>query len=252
MVRVLSILLLLAGFVGTAPAAAAEYRLRIASLHEDAFYALLGSAGTRKEGAVQGSSRLIEALDTGAAPAGVLLYDRPVEPARAAVAMAFGAVQLRGEVRTDGDGRHRWSEVRWDGTPGEQTVWVITASRGRYTEVRDVALKGAGQLVRVIPHLLAPAQPPAKALGLQIGFIEGHEGDSALWLRHLSTALDLSDGVGVVVGVNRSSGFADHVFIVVRHAPAPTTYNVVLAWTRRPHEIEAGGDRNGRNGQTLR
>ncbi|MBI4607527.1 MAG: hypothetical protein HY726_00785 [Candidatus Rokubacteria bacterium] len=229
-----------------------EYRLRVANLYEDAFYALLGAAGTRSEGPVQGPSRLIEALDTGAVSAGVLLYDRPLEPARAPVATAFGAVRLRPAAPPNGEEKHRWHEVRWDGAPGEQSVWVIASTRPRYTEVRDVALKGTGPLVRTIPHLVAPAQAPAKVLGVQIGFIEGHEGNPILWNSHLSPVLDLSDGVGVVVGVNRSSGFADHVFIVVKHGPSPSTYNVVLAWKRRPHETEAGGDRNGRDAQMMR
>ena len=246
MVRVLWILGVLAGIFGTTPAGAVEYRLRVASLYEDAFYALLGAAGTRREGPVQGPSKLIGALDTGEAPAGVLLYDRPLEAAREGVAKAFGAVRLRAaELPPDGEATHRWNEVRWEGTPGEQSVWMIAASRTRHTEVRDVALKGIGPLVRAIPHLLAPSHPPTMALGVPLGFIHGQEGNPALWNQHLSAILDLSDDVAVVVGVNSSSGFADHVFIVVRHGPSPTTYNVVLAWKRRLHEVEAGGDRNG-------
>lgn len=223
------------------PAAAAEYRLRVASLHEDAFYALLGAAGAR-EGPVQGPSRLIEALDTGKAPAGVLLYDRPLEAAGERVARAFGAVRVSPAAPQDGDENLRWSEVRWEGKPGEQSVWVISASRTRHTEAWDVALKGTGPLVRVIPRLKAPSQAPTKALGIWLGSIQEREGDAALWNQYLSTALDLSDGIAVVVGVNSSSGFADHIYIVVRHAPTPTTYNAVLSWRERPHELQAPGD----------
>lgn len=223
------------------PVAAVEYRLRVASLHEEAFYALLGVAGTRKEGPVEGRSRLLGSLDTGQAPAGVLLYDRPLEAAREGVAKAFGAVRLRAQALPDGEAGHRWSEVRWEGTPGEQSVWVIAASRTRHTEVRDVALKGTGPLVRAIPHLLSPAHRPTMVLGVPLGFIQDGEGAPAVWKR-LSPAVDLTDGVAVVVGVNSSSGFADHVFIVVKHAPSPTTYHVVLAWRERPHEIQAPGD----------
>lgn len=224
------------------PAVALEYRLRVANLHEDAFYALLGAAGTRREGPVQGQSSLIEALDTGKAPAGILLYDRPLEAARDAVAKAFQAVRARAKAQPNGEAKHRWSEVRWEGTPGEQSVWVIAASRTRHTEVRDVALKGTGPLVRAIPHLLSPVHRPTMALGVPLGTVQGQEGDPALWNRHLSKVLDLSDGIAVVVGVNSSSGFADHVFIVVKHAPSPATYHVVLAWKERPHEIQAPGD----------
>lgn len=223
------------------PAAAVEYRLRVANLHEDAFYALLGTTGTRREGPVQ-NSRLITALDTGEVPAGVLLYDRPLEAAGERVARAFGAVRVRPAVPQDGDENLRWSEVRWDGKPGEQSVWLISASRTRHTEAWDVALKGSGPLVRAIPRLKAPSQAPTKALGMWLGSIQAREGDAALWNQYLSTALDLSDGVAVVVGVNSSSGFADQVYIVVKHAPSLTTYNVVLSWRERPHELQAPGD----------
>lgn len=224
-------------------AAAAEYRLRVAHLHEEAFYALLGAAGTRGEGPVQ-NSRLLEALDTGRAPAGVLLYDRPIEAARASVAKAFGAVRLRPSVRPNEEPGHRWQEVSWEGKPGEQSVWVVAPSRTRHTEVGDVAVKGTGRLVRMIPRYGTSPQAPALVLGMWLGAIQERGGDPALWDQYLSRALDLSDGIAVVVGVNSSSGFADHVFIVVRHAPSPTTYNVVLAWRRRAHEFQAPGDRD--------
>ncbi|MFQ5829715.1 MAG: hypothetical protein ACE5JD_11255, partial [Candidatus Methylomirabilia bacterium] len=127
------------------------------------------------------------------------------------------------------------------------SVWVIAPQYTRYTEVSDLALKGTGRLVRVIPHLIAFSQPLTKALGIPLGFIQAYEGNPALWKRYLSTVLDLSDGVAVVVGENSSSTFADHVFIVVKHAPSPATYHVVLAWTSRPHEVEAVGERDGGN-----
>ncbi|MFQ5891115.1 MAG: hypothetical protein ACE5JR_13900 [Gemmatimonadota bacterium] len=224
-------------------AGAAEYRLKVASLYEEAFYALLGSAGTRREGPVEGRSPLIHSLDTGKAPAGVLIYDR-FEAARGSVATAFGASRVGPGARRAREDAERWSEMRWQGEPGEWSVWAITPSRTRDTEVRDVALKGTGRLVRVIPHLVAFSQPAAKALGMALEFIEAYEGNPALWSRYLSPVLDLGDGVAVVVGVNESSPFADHVFIVVKHAPLPTTYHVVLAWKRRLHEVEADSDRS--------
>ncbi|MBI4610246.1 MAG: hypothetical protein HY726_14700 [Candidatus Rokubacteria bacterium] len=222
-------------------AAAVEYRLRVASLYEEAFYALLGADGTRREGPVQGPPRLIEALDRGEVPVAVLLGDREVVAARPGVASAFGAVRVRAESVQEREDKIGWSELRWQGKPGEQSVWVIAPSTPWFTEVRDVALKGAGQLIRVIPHRMALSRSPAPALGIPLAFVEAREGDPALWRKYLAPVLDLSEGVGVVVAVNRSSGYADYVFIVVRHAPVPTTYSVVLAWKQRRTEIEAGG-----------
>ncbi|MFQ5792971.1 MAG: hypothetical protein ACE5JI_21080 [Acidobacteriota bacterium] len=227
---------------GPLPAAAAEYRLRVAGLYEEAFYALLGSAGTY-EGPVKGDSRLIEALDTGEAPAAVLLYDE-LEVARPSVARAFGASYVDGAARPGPEQAQRWSEVRWEGKPGEWSVWVIAPIRTNDTRVWDVALKGTAEVVRVIPHRFALSQPLTKAVGIPLEFVQAYEGNPALWKRHFSPILDLSDGVAVVVGLN-SGPFADHVFIVTKHAASPTTYNVVLAWKRRPREVEVGGDDDG-------
>lgn len=231
--------LLLAASAWPRAAAAVEYRLQVASLYDEAFYALLGRAGTRREGPVRGRSRLIEALDTAEAPAAVLLYDRPLEAARAPVATAFRAARVRGEGPPSHESKPLWGEARWNGNSGEHSVWVIAPSSSRYTQVRNVALKGRGPLVWAIPHRIAFSQPPAKALGIPLGFLQAHEGNPALWETHLSTTLDMTDGVTVVVGEHSSSAFADHVFIIIKHAASPTTYRVVLGWARRAHEIQA-------------
>lgn len=231
--------LLLAASVWPRAAAAVEYRLQVASLYEDAFFALLGSAGTRREGSVQGRSRLIEALDTGETPAAVLLYDGPLKAARAPVATAFGAIHVRAEEPSSGEGKQPWSQARWEGKPGEHSVWVIAPSRPWYGAVQNIALKGAGPLVWAIPHRIALWHSPAKALGIPLGFIQAYEGNPALWKNYLSNALDLGDGIIVVVAENSSSAFADHVFIIVKHTSVPTTYRVVLGWARRAHEIQA-------------
>lgn len=222
-------------------ASAVEYRLRVASLYEEAFYALLGPAGTRREGPVQDRSRLLEALDRGEVPLAVLLGDRDPAAAPAGVATAFGAARGRAEVPGDGQDATRWSELRWQGKPGEHSVWVIAPPTPWFTEVLDVALKGSGGLIRAIPHRIALSQASVPALGIPLQFVEAREGDPGLWARYLSSTLDLSQGVAVVVGVS-SSPFADHVFIVVSHLPTPATYSVVLAWRQRPEEIQAGGE----------
>lgn len=231
--------LLLAASAWPRVAAAVEYRLQVTSLYDEAFFALLGRAGTRREGPVRGPSRLIEALDTADAPAAVLLYDRPLEAARAPVATAFRAARVRSEGPPSRERKPLWSEVRWNGNSGEHSVWVIAPSSPWYTEVRNVALKGTGPLVWVIPHRIALLQPPARALGVPLGFIQAYEGNPTLWGTYLSSILDMSDGVAVVVGEHSGSAFADHVFIIIKQPASPTTYRVILGWARRTHEIQA-------------
>ena len=215
---------------------AVEYRLQVASLYNDAFFALLGAASIRGEGPVD--SRLVEALDRGEVPAGAFLYGRMLEVAPARVATSFGASLVRAEARLGQEITLRGSEVRWEGTPGEHSVWVIAPVNRWETEARNVALKGTGPLVWAIPHLMALVHSRSKAVGIPLGFAQAYEGNAGLWGKYLSAALDLGEGIGVVVGDNSSSVFADHVYIVVKHAPAPTTYQVVIGWGRRLHELQ--------------
>lgn len=220
--------LLLAGPGWPLVAEAVEYRLRVTSLYNDGFFALLGAAGMRGEGPVD--SRLVEALDRGDVPAGAFLF-RPLEAAPAPVATSFGASPVRAEARPG-------QEVRWEGKPGEHSVWVIAPLSRWETELRNVALKGTGPLFWAIPHPMALFQPSSKAVGIPLGFMQAYEGNPALWGRYVSPALDLGEGIGVVVGENSSSVFADHVYIVVKHAPAPTAYQLVIGWGRRLHELQ--------------
>lgn len=227
--------LLLAAPVWPFVAEAVEYRLRVASLYNDGFFALLGPAGMRGEGPVD--SQVVEALDRGEVSAGAFLY-RPLDAAPASVATSFGASSVRAAARLGQETTVGGSEVRWEGTPGEHSVWVIAPSSRWETEVRNVTLKGTGPLVWAIPHLMALVPSSSKAVRLPLGFVQAYEGNAGLWGRYVSTALDVGEGIGVVVGDNSSSVFADHVYIVVRHAAAPTTYQLVIGWGRRLHELQ--------------
>ncbi|HEV8458898.1 MAG TPA: hypothetical protein VGR44_11430, partial [Methylomirabilota bacterium] len=80
---------------GQAPAEAqsVSYRLEVASLFESGFASFLKSPNELNDGASgPGLDALEAALDRGAVPRGPLLSDRRVEPVKANVARAYGAV----------------------------------------------------------------------------------------------------------------------------------------------------------------
>ncbi len=100
------------------------------------------------------------------------------------------------------------AEVRWDGKPGERSVWVIAPSgRGRPQELYRVVLQGTGPLRQFTPcaptngHKLPVVKYPLE-------FLWFHEERGDLWDRYLAQALDLSQGIGVVAGSNCGAGHA--------------------------------------------
>jgi len=216
-----------------APGAAAEYRLRVASLYDSAFASFLeGRVGW---GQGEASLELLEkALDAGSVPPGVLLSDREVRAAPEDVAASFGARAVGGEAGTSGRNRQQWTEVRWEGRPGERVVWVIAATRFWAPEVRALALPGAtGGLRYFLPYTVAITPRPAVAVSYPLAFLGGFDGRRRLWDRYLSRALDFRGGLAAVVGVNPNPELADHVLFVIDQPPASATFSIAVAWGGR-------------------
>ncbi len=112
-------------------AAAVEYRLQVANIRDEAFTSFLKPGEVNDGSTGPGLERLEASLDMGDFPKAVLLYDRHLQAASEATAQAYGGVALRVGVTTNGDGKQRWDEVHWEGTPGEQSVWRPRASASR-------------------------------------------------------------------------------------------------------------------------
>ncbi len=217
--------------VEVAPAPAAEYGLRVANVYDSAFFAYLDGAIGRGEGEAS-LERLGGSLDAGTVPPGALLFDRPVAVVSNGVATAFGAVPVRGDVLWEG--RPQWLEARWQSDPGRRVVWAIARTRFEAPEVRNVALQGrGGRLRHFIPYRAAIGGGKGLALSYPLEFVRHFEGRPALWERYLSGAVDLRDGLAVVVGVNPDRHWADYVYIVIDPASAPATFSVVVAWGER-------------------
>lgn len=223
-------LLALVALVASAlPAEAVEYRLRVASLHEGSFAHFLNGRIGRGEGELR-MDRLERSLDAGAVARGALLY-RPPEGARPGILASFGAVRARGEV-APAEGPRSWDEVVWDGRPGERSLWVIAPAATHFQEVVHVAVGGREALRYYVPYGVSGGRPaPVVAYPLQ--FLWFHEERGRLWERYLGRAVSLSEGLAVVVGVNENPTFADWVYVLIEHPPAPTTFRVVVGWDRR-------------------
>jgi hypothetical protein len=60
-----------------------------------------------------------------------------------------------------------------------------------------------------------------------------------LHAKYLAPRLDLTQGIGIVVGANDDGFFADRVWIVVNHTPEPATFKAALAWLQRRGDKDA-------------
>jgi hypothetical protein len=219
--------------LGSAPSASAvEYRLQVTSVYSESFAAFL-KRGEYADGASgAGLDRLESSLDRGQFPPGALLYDRGVEAAGLSTARAYRAVAVPSRIVRGGLGV--WDEVRWEGKPGEQSVWVISPSTPRHQELYRTALKGAGPLRQFQPYALRPNGVRLAVASLPLNFLWSFEGSETLWDKYLSRALDFQSGIAAVVGANHNPLFGDQVFLVLRQAEVPIAYKAVLVWRRRP------------------
>ncbi len=227
------------GLLGVAalplPASAVEYRLQVVSLYEEPFMSFL-KRGELADGATgPGLERLQESLDRGEMPQSALLYDRPLQAVRESIARAWGGVRIRAEARQGGLEQELWDEVRWEGKPGEQSVWVVAPSTTKNQELHRLALKGPGAIRQFLPYTISVNSAKLDAVKAPLNFLWLHEERGTVWTQYASRVLDLRNGIGAVVGANHNPLFADHVYLVVSQGAEPTTYKAVLVWRRREH-----------------
>ncbi|HXG01883.1 MAG TPA: hypothetical protein VNO23_00520 [Candidatus Binatia bacterium] len=214
------------------PVGAVEYRLRVVSLYQEAFSALL-RAGELADGASgPGLDRLEATLDGGTLSLGAVLWDRPPQAVAAEIARAYGAVPARPDVPEAVERLRAWNELRWDGRPGERTVWKVSPSGLRVGELERVALRGRGPLRQFLPFT-AVRGDRSPALSVPLLYLWAHEDRGTIWSGYLSGVLDLAHGIAAVVGVNANRSIPDQVYLIVRHEDVPTTYKAVLSWRPR-------------------
>jgi len=231
--RGLSGLIVMLSLAAAVPASAVEYRLRVVSVEDKAMGGFLTAAEFKDGASGPGLQKLEANLDGGDVSSAILFYDRHLQPAGERIARAYGAVPVRADVRKSGDDRQLWDEVRWDGKPGEQTVWLVASTSTVTQEVQRVALKGTGPLRQFRSYTIRAGGEKISAVKFPLYFLWFHEERGAVWEKHVSKVLDLGDGIGAVVGVNHNEVYADHVYLIVRHAAEPTTHKAVIFWKSR-------------------
>ena len=242
--RATALAALLLALLALAPGALAiEYRLQVVSVYEESFAALLRRGEFTYGASGPGLDRLEASLDRDEFPSGAILYDRPVHALSTDVARTYGAVPVRAEL-SEGITR-LWREFRWDGRPGEQTVWRVAPSGLRIAELDRVALRGQGPLRQFLPFTAARNGHRGEALRVPLDFLLAQEARGTTWPAYLSRVLEISEGIAAVVGVNASPSFPDHVYLILRHAPEPATYKAILGWRPRDgahlNDLEAPG-----------
>ena len=228
-------------FAMAAPAGAVEYRLQLVNLYEGAFSSFM-TPGEWADGASgPGLARLESSLDRGEVGRGNLMYDRHLQGAAEGQARAYGGVAVAAVLAMGGgDGSGLWDEARWEGRPGEQSVWVVRPSSRLPQELIRTALKGAGPFRQFQPYAV-PSNTKVAVVRMPLSYIAFGEERGTLWRRDLASRLDLSQGIGAVVGLNDNTSFPDNATLVVTHAAEPTTYKVVLVWRLRDSEQQAPG-----------
>jgi hypothetical protein len=231
--------------VALAAAGAAEavpYRLQVVSLFEGAFASFL-SPGELVDGASgPGLDRLDASLDQGLFPPGGTVYDRRLHVALEAKARAYGGVPVWQNVTYGPAYFHLWQEVRWEGQPGQQSVWSILPDSRWWPEVARVAIKGPGPLRQYLPYPIPMFNGLLPVIRMSENYLWLQEERGTLWSRYLSRSLDLTNGLGLVVARPDDPLSADRVTVVIRQAEQPTTYKVILAWRDRPIDIERRKD----------
>ncbi len=220
---------------------AVEYRLEVVSLWETALAAYAKTAELHDGASGPGLERLVASLDQGTVPRSVALGDRTLRWASESVTHAYGTVRVLAEIKPGGEGRQRWDEVRWEGQPGERSVWVVAPSgRGRPQQLYRVVLKGAGPARQFLAYRPSNGRKAA-AVKYPLSFLWFHEERGGIWDKYVSRSLDLHEGLGAVVGENSNQTFPDQVYLIVQQGAQPTTYKAVLLWREPYSNFEAPG-----------
>ena len=124
------------------PAWAVEYRLKVANIFDEAMTSFL-SRGELDDGATgPGFQRLAALLDQGSGDRGMNVTHRPLNAVPDGIARAWGGVAIKAQIARGGVVSY-WDEVRWDGKPGERSIWIVKPNGlENPAAVNHVVLKG--------------------------------------------------------------------------------------------------------------
>ena len=135
-----------------ASADAVEYRLKVASVFDQALTSFLGY-GELNDGATgPGFQRLGAFLNEGSGDRGMIVTQRPLTSVPDSIARAWGGVAVTAPIARGGVVSY-WDEVRWDGKPGERSIWIVKSDgRMRPQSIKHVVLAGTTPLTIEQPY----------------------------------------------------------------------------------------------------
>ena len=237
---IVALCLLLVLAVGT-PAGAVEYRMKVANIFDQAMMSFL-SRGELDDGATgPGFQRLAGQLDQGSGDRGMNVTHRPLTAVPASIARAWGGVAIRAQIARGGVVSY-WDEVRWDGRPGERSIWIVKPNgRESPQAVSHVVLKGTTPLTLYQPYTVGCGKNRVPVMQLGIPLIAFQESRGDVWDKYVAKNLNMSHGIGAVVGVNNNAVLPSLVYIIIEQGPAPTTFEVVITWSDSNAQAPGGG-----------
>ncbi len=214
-------------------AQAVEYRLRVANLTDPVYFHFAEPDRGNRDSPFS-MQKLRAALDGGTVPLAGFVWSRDLVAADVLTAQSFRAVALPlpGEVRRQG----QWQEVRWEGRPGERTVWVVRGEGVHHQAAVAVSLTtpSTGQFRHYHPYTVGSGLRVEK-VGRSV--IDASEGRDDLWRRYLGPRLDLKESIAGVVGENYNSAYPDAVYFVIEQPSDAATYSAVIGWRHRERGI---------------
>mgnify|MGYP001618379725 CR=1 FL=1 len=142
-------------------------------------------------------------------------------------------------VTKGGEKKQLWDEVRWEGRPGEQSVWVVVPSSRRPGELYRTELKGVGPIRHFLPYTVTNRGAKYPVARFPLNYLFAHEDEADFWTRRLAPVLELGDGIGVIVAANDGVFKADEAYVIVTHTAEPATFKAVLGWRDRKNDRES-------------
>ena len=238
--RALWVLLGLFGslLLGTTSAHAVEYRLLVASIFDTTLMSFVSPPELVYGASGPGLERVEKELDTGQIGVGAMPAGRPLVSVSDDVAKAWGGVPVHGMLPARGDAG-RWDEVRWQGNPGERSIWMVKGlANARPQSIRRVTLEGMGPIRQYQPYTYTGKERLAVLLMPQ-SLIMHYESRGNVWEKWVGNGLSLDGGIAAVVARSNNALSPDSVYLIVQQTAQPTTYRTVVSWSDR--EIDREG-----------
>jgi hypothetical protein len=157
------------------------------------------------------------------------------------IARAWGGVAVTAPIARGGVVSY-WDEVRWDGNPGERSIWIVKSDgRMQPQAIKHVVLAGKTPPTIEQAYSADCGKTRVPALKIPIPLLAFQERRGDIWDKYVAKSLDLSHGVGIVVGTDSNAVFPDLAYIIVDQGPNSTTFEVVLAWGSSDAQSPGGG-----------